>query len=105
MVRVTGPATQGGVYLGNIIDPPTSDVPAGSDAESSDVGTAGEDILIINVKEYGSGSHDLTDDASNTDLDCIGVYLITNDDGTKVYAVDKIWIGCQATDELDGGTA
>lgn len=102
IARVTSAATATGTYNAVILDRPTTDTPAGSDLAASDIGTAGEAILLENVREEGAGTHDLTDSGSD-DKDCIAVYRRTNDNGVRVFATDKIQIDCDDAEvALDG---
>jgi hypothetical protein len=97
---ITGAASASGTYAGVILVPPAADAPAGTTLAVGDFGTAGEEILIENAKEVTLGTHDLTDAANTFDFVCPGMsYLRTNADGTKVFGIDKVFVGCDDSDD------
>jgi hypothetical protein len=92
IVKVTGAASGGGKYNGQIVNAyPTSDVSASGNLASSDIGTTSgsTDTLVLNMQEMGLATHDLT---SGTPVATyfIGVLVRTNADGTYVVAINGL---------------
>jgi hypothetical protein len=96
MLQILSAADEGGTYNVYVVRQAASDIPAGDNFDATvDLGTPlAEDALAVNLKESGAATHELVDDANTDDRYAIGLYLWTNADGTKVFAIDKIWLGC-----------
>jgi hypothetical protein len=61
LVKVTGSYDGGAVYSGTVWEPASDDIDPTVSATESTIGTAGEDVIIINLVELGFSTHDLTD--------------------------------------------
>lgn len=92
-VKISGSASGGGKYNGNLWKNPTS-VSASGNLSEADLGTSGNSCLILNVREVGKSTHDL---ASSAFLPLIfpGQLVCTNSDGTPVVVIDGFqWEDC-----------
>jgi hypothetical protein len=93
LVSIAAAATPGGVYTGNKWDPPEAgeiDPDAADPPVKSDVGSVGDEIVILNRHELGMDTHDLigADEEPIAPGVWEGVYLLTNLDGREVYTID-----------------
>lgn len=90
LVKITGNATGGGKYTGIVFTTPAAMAVETGDLSEADLGQAsGQVALILNVREVGKTTHDLTA-GDYLPLVFVGKKLGVNASGSVVVAVDVV---------------
>jgi hypothetical protein len=91
-VKVTSAATKGSVYNGNVWVPPaaaTTINAGGSGAlATTDIGSSGEAIYVVNLPEVGQNTHDLTTGTPIAVLFEGRLATYAASDGKKIYEIN-----------------
>lgn len=92
-VKITGVESGGGKYAGVIWNAPRADILATGDLTDAECGSTGVSALIVNLRESGEATHDLS--GSGTPTIFPGRLIYVNADSTPVVAIDGFqWIDC-----------
>ena len=86
-IKITGSASGGGKYTGVIWNPPATAAAATGNLTEAEVGTSGEVIRVVNTREVGQTTHDLSS-SGYLPLLAVGYFTGVAADGVKVYSVD-----------------